>query len=1179
MVSIFRLLVLISSLSLYHSLVVNLQAGHALVGQRNYNESKDVCIHGPCKDGTDHNSKQLENQSPRRSFELHSQNLEKRADSDGELEEDILIVAEATGDQLLAQEDKVAKNPPERDPPSWQDNSLEIGESLGTVDDASTSFLRDVGRLDIVKQEASYLSIAESEKGRGSAETYRCLVSAVNMHLVIHLNHFIPLTYDQASRIIYICWEKGSKPEKEKPRPELRYITVGVTDEKSLEILSGILDEKFESLGERSKIPSGRVIARDEINFRLASTLRHDASLAGKWAWSALYAVDPIKAVVRMLFTFPNTLYHHRISVIRYKVQYGDVEEKGPPSGANILLELEKTPQEAMVIPWQERIPIIQKWKLVPDPISHHASQPDIYRTSYLPYGKDVTNTQPTFIQKGILQGGVDYLFGVSSSESHIVFRGFSTGFGDPPLTDYQQAKVDINMAHVIYSTWVELAGQAMLRDLTFDYVDLSSIHILHDIREFLGTKAEEDIASTVPTDELYGFVYTKLKACKEIQVVETLIKNYGPNIGVSRITSIEIGIHTKPTKANKKGKPFMFITFKPLYAYETTTASPDLDITMAEDIASENSDFDMADSWPEGTGSLENLVMKTFRRGAFAVIIADLAEPVRNPWIPPVPPLDGLPPLYQMGYDGPLDTRAQGFPIDNPALMHLELLVEPKYDTYLPFEFQIKNMMKRAVRDGKSSKHGKYYEVIIRHDGQKPFKLASRAEFLHMVLESAPSNYMMGQVSLSDLLLATWCHTFGKFPSKRWYSNTAISNKMIGPRYFSFMETTEETKIMLKYIYDKLELPLTETLVIKNPFEVKFNRKPLKSEILGMRRYWILLLGLPEISAVQTLFSKYQSAPYIPGRLRVNLVMVKWVENSQDRKDTYHPELFASGVGWRTDLKLPKSQHPSLSIREHARVGGIAALFEQEWRHLKIDNDLVSPKLQIGEWQIRDVAQNIALPETVFRVFLDHGLPTPTDYELSQLKGPVFTKLRIQSSREEVGYNVAIARRQGCVIFEGLGGVLSNIPQSRAMISRAMLQAWRESAGNGEGRSGALDPDNLLFVNYLRVSQQTEILVRSLWKEYYSLGIPPSRILMRLDLGKTSNRYVPSLKYPFDNAGTWIVSRALLGTPEVGSVWELVSWHATEMQNQRIKSIYVDSSNSGDTIQISVSLTGISSV
>ncbi|EPS42205.1 hypothetical protein H072_3927 [Dactylellina haptotyla CBS 200.50] len=1141
----------------------------------------------------------------------------KRPRPDEEIDLDVLYELGQKGEEILEEEEKVANSPPALDPqldlPMFTTENNIVQPKTDHINIESMGFLLLLKRSYIIASYGTYAYIQKElpdDKFGAHGE-----ISITNHHMAITLDEYYPSDIVQLTDWIYNYWSIAFL-HSSSSGGELRYITIdNIRDLETIRILSAVLDQwqELEFGNDLGSDFQGVVLNREDINEKLARNHAHEQHTLKYIMWSILYTIRPVSSIVRMLHIYPNAFYHRRPSTIAFQL----VRKDGIFVFANIFIELEQKPLDKIMAPIAQRVPLSNiRNTLFPNQLYIHAAAPDITRTSYTPLRFSADNLPTTFLRHDVRSGQISYRFSTSIPEKQCVFERFIDS-ADQPLPQALGSEADRNLGHVLFSVWIENAGMARLDSITFGYVDPESVAVLDVIRglrklsdeqkrELGFTRGDDEAIAIVDSlDDDFASIFDKIKALREGKVITTLIKNYGPNLGISAVASLEIGKYLDASDARKRGDLFMLVGFKhPRDGIAETSSSPrplpigelsmlELDSPMSPASLSDSIDLDLQ-TGPQYTPA-ENLValcLRTLANGAALYASRKLDGMGLNRAQRP-----GLEPLLTIFHSSDVEkeTIAEAHPDE-----HLYDALndgDPAWN-----EFPV--LVREDLPDRASNPNNIYDGISIgmaydsERDNSFRYCIAMHYKFGHLVVLRNPVEQRIGMAPLEDIMFAAWHRKYqarGPIQDEpRIYSGK--------PLLVSFLSVCEGTRKILAEVFVQKKLSTTETLYMKDATRIESTSKKTEITSHENQRIWTMLVGCPEIAGAHNMFLKYRETRYYPRdplsdpetRYQITAIMVKWVRKAGGEES---PEVFIIGARYQDRHKTMMYLSPTLPdkiFREHFSLGSRLDTVLLLQQHLKKLPDLDSSSvLQINGHSGEETTSR-RLSKKEMLVF--NGLRT----HMLRRKGESFKKLthvmgrmlyrkcniyKADPAAEDIAQEVMVSINGHYLILENELRPLESTVEQATELSPIIYHA--HTVQSLPERVGF--QDGLKLVAFRKVSKRTEDLFWNLWRQFRNPRLKLEERPLQLQVTvawasalaenrKCDNMWGNKVTSQWITTSGWIVVPAIYGTAEVAGVMKCLENYPLRMKGRIIDRVYfdIDDSEGGTGMKLIVLLSDL---
>ncbi|TGJ65905.1 hypothetical protein EYR41_009843 [Orbilia oligospora] len=783
-------------------------------------------------------------------------------------EKELVRKSYKAGADLLSKEEEDLKNPVHTDPDlDWRtlDKSVAIRRNILGLPQNVIKIFKDLGQEFLVEDVGTYTAVFRSIlKDDGTADygstVLRTYISREYGHMFFSWPGELP-DGAQYHDWIYQCWVRGSHDltdslHSDIPHP-LKYITIGdITGEETLAILQAVGKEwRGRDLSQDQSVI---FITREDIDFSLARGSPKSVSYFIFALFNILSGTHEISPIIKMLSTFPNEFYWHRISAIGFNVEDDET--------ASLFLKLEPSTesQYAEVDPAKYRVEL-QPLGLAlqmrgSSSLIKHPAQPDIQRTSYGWQDEKSNDPGSTFFRSAVQYEDVRYRFAISGREKHIVFEGFLTGAAAAPvLQDYVEKEVDKEMHHVLYSAWLGTAGQASLLEITFASVHPQSRNKIKEIKDKqrpAGITANEWDHRVAVFEDLqrdFNEVLQIFVETREGRVLGNLIRKYGDNLAISKISRLEVGIYTAPGFKKRKGKPFILVGFRRLLKADLPKGL-DVELSGTEDDLVDPSTRSWKSDIPnwlflsDSPETIQELSIQTIQLGVYANSVAEIEtrflgmRPFSRPYSS-----ESLALLvsryifeHQKDISLPESVKNQCAYLYNAQELDATSIQrdKPKESRYLR-DFFGKKTQAQLRYLAEKNRQSSYDQITVRSspavggntnkDDMASYGLILNLDLGFVVVTSRPKTIDGHVMELENAVYAAWHSLYTtsdydyRSPRDKEFGSTvswlglqdACSH---GPRYFFIHDISHPTRLIIEEIYKRRSMQKSEVLMFSEP-------------------------------------------------------------------------------------------------------------------------------------------------------------------------------------------------------------------------------------------------------------------------------------------------------------------------------------------------------------------------
>ncbi|KAK6538570.1 hypothetical protein TWF694_010149 [Orbilia ellipsospora] len=1139
-----------------------------------------------------------------------------------------LLAAQVGGITSFGQESEVANNPPQTDPAVNKGDlaaltlrSVVDSEEIESRLSLSIRFLNLVQRAEIISTDVPYQIVGRILRTSGPASSWPKLISDASVDdqiIIASLDEQTPKDTELFPTWLYESWYRASDPAANEQRTALKYIIIeNYVDDIDLDVLESLV-KKWGEWGFVQPDSNAIIMRLADIDFEAVN--KQDSATFKYLGWTVLYSLQPAKAVAKMLSTWPNSFWRHRISVIRFAFVPWDLSITSTRTNSvSFLFELEpitaRVPETSAIDDVFRHFDVVSGQPSQPAP-EFHPCVPDIYRTSYVGYLAGLDDISPTFLPTQWEFGSLVYKMFASTTERHLVFEGYGGSNDGKDISKELNLEADLNLPYVMYAGWVEQAGVSSLLRLTFAALDPRSSVLMARIRELKGIKSD-DVESTAILDEgkPYFDVMTQAStAFREGKVLDFLVKNHGNDLGVRGISRYEIGIYTTEStnSPDRKGKYFLMVTFTPARNELPVTPETGLALQITEGLIT-SPDVPFDPRFPmesQGSGAISLKAIKLGSR-AFATGYANLVylgNQLRPSWLPIVY-LDLITSssyLYIAGfgeYNGGFSTVS--VPKDAPFLQ-AEIL---RYDIYNYLDDSTVYPLLQSLDEQSTGKLTvNYYGAQVGLPGDStqgtPYRytVAMSADNYHLVVLSVPIEQRRAQIPIEDALYGAWYKTFSLLNGHAQAKFAVIT----------FLEVSKETEDVLDIIYQLLKLKIDRALPykIKDPTptnSVDPESGPVVAVNPKLKQVWLLLLGTAEIYGTQALLVKYRNTYSITDVIRISAIAIRWAENSDK--------------GLRAQLTISFKSGKSSKGEQNAIVKACIDNNFREYIVLGLDIDTVSknrlgldaphsvPELGDSEFQLVGPPDDSApLPEAaveLIRSQVQIGFDSKARGS-EEIRGPDRFLGILIAAKSEFDKLTIVTRTEnlGNIFFLGFVGTpvigdphtppiegVEPIRPPKPFLGELIVPTMPAIPGTNFERAGKLgrmictawkyyigQPPGLQHVAFETISPQTQATIRLLWASYAMTKGANKQV--NLKVFSTGKAVVPGLRVSLRNRGEGLdgfttriktLFYILLGTAEVGGVGKCLETSFDVLGLKVVSAVYIWSDAKGENTRIVV--------
>ncbi|KAF3228126.1 hypothetical protein TWF191_003064 [Orbilia oligospora] len=870
-------------------------------------------------------------------------------------EKELVRESYKTGADLLSKGEEGLQNPVHKDPDlDWHklDKSVVIRRNIRGLPQSVIKIFKDLGQEFLAEDVGTYTAVFRSVlKDDGTADydstVLRTYISREYGHMFFPWPGELPAGA-QYHDWIYQCWVRGSHDvtdglHSDIPHP-LKYITIGgITGEETLAILQAVGKEWIGR--DLSQDESVIFITREDIDLSLAKSSPKSVSYFIFTLFNILSGTREISPTIKMLSTFPNEFDWHRISAIGFSV-----EDDGT---ANLLLKLEPSTesQYAEVDPAKYRV-VLQPLGLAlqmggSSSLIKHPAQPDIQRTSYGWQDGESNDPGSTFFRSAVQYEDVSYRFAISGREKHIVFEGFLTGAAAAPvLQDYVEKEVDKEMHHVLYSAWLGTAGQVSLLEITFASIHPQSRNKIKEIKDKQRpagiTAAEWDRRIAVFEDLQRDFneVLQIFVETREGRVLDKLIRKYGDNLAISKISRLEVGIYTAPGFKKRKGKPFILVGFRRLLKTDLQKGLR-VELSGSEDDPVDPSTQSWKSDIPnwlflsDSPESTQELSIQTIQLGVYANSVAEIEA--RFPGMQPFSRAYSSESLallvsryifeYQKDTSPPESVKNQcAYLLNSQEIGATMYRDDPKESRYRNLrDFVSKKTQTQLRYLAEKNRQSSYDQVTVRSSPAvggntnkgdiASYGLVLNLDLGFVIVTLRPKTIDGHVMELENAVYAAWHSLYTT--SDYDYRNprdrelgSAVSWLDLqhacshGPRYFFIHDISYPTRLIIEEIYKRRSMQKSEVLILSEPnilsqgisrysaYRRLGKHSNTRSDLEYMQDLFAVL-GSPDLIGISRLATKYFGTKHMFCRTAVKHIVVTW-SSSPDFEES-RPELFVS--------------------------------------------------------------------------------------------------------------------------------------------------------------------------------------------------------------------------------------------------------------------------------------------
>ncbi|KAF3314658.1 hypothetical protein TWF173_004474 [Orbilia oligospora] len=859
------------------------------------------------------------------------------------------------GADLLSKEEEGLKNAVHKDPDlDWHklDKSVVIRRNIRGLPQSVVKVFKDLGQEFLAEDVGTYTAVFRSIlKDDGTADydstVLRTYISREYGHMFFPWPGELPAGA-QYHDWIYQCWARGSHDltdglHSDIPHP-LKYITIGgITEEETLAILQAVGREwRGRDLSQDQSVI---FITREDIDLSLAKNSPTSVSYFIFALFNILSGTNEISPIIKMLSTFPNEFYWHRISAIGFNVEDDGTANlllKLEPSGGSQYAEVEPTKYRVELQPLGLALQIGGSSSLI-----KHPAQPDIQRTSYGLRDEKSNDPGSTFFRSAVQYEDVGYRFAMSGREKHIVFEGFLTGAAAAPvLQDYVEREVDKEMHHVLYSAWSGTAGQASLLEITFASIHPQSRNKIKEIKDKQRpasiTANEWDHRVAVFEDLQRDFIEVLqiFFETREGRVLDNLIRKYGDNLAISKISRLEVGIYTTPGFKKRKGKPFILVGFRRLLKADLQKGLP-VELSGNEDDPVDPSTQSWKSDIPkwlfisDSPESTQELSIQTIQLGVYANSVAEIEARFLGmqpfSWAYSSESLALLVSRYifehRKDVSLPESVKNQCAYLYNAqeldATMRRDNPKEARY-RYL-HDFFGKKTQAQLRYLAERNRQSSYDQVTVRsspavggnpnRDDMASYGLVINLDLGFVIITLQPKTIDGHVMELENAVYAAWHSLYTtsdydyRSPRDKEFGSTVswldLQNACShGPRYFFIQDISYPTRLIIEEIYKRRSMKKSEVLIFSEPGILGLIGSPLsayrrlgkhsntKSDLRYMQDLFAIL-GSPDLIGISRLATRYFGTKHMFCRTAVKHIVVKW--SSTPDFEEPRPELFVS--------------------------------------------------------------------------------------------------------------------------------------------------------------------------------------------------------------------------------------------------------------------------------------------
>ncbi|KAF3185489.1 hypothetical protein TWF225_005265 [Orbilia oligospora] len=868
-------------------------------------------------------------------------------------------------------------------------------------------------------------------------------------------------------------------------------------------------------------------ITREDIDFSLARGSPKSVSYFIFALFNILSGTHEISPIIKMLSTFPNEFYWHRILAIGFNVEDDET--------ASLFLKLEPSTesQYAEVDPAKYRVEL-QPLGLAlqmrgSSSLIKHPAQPDIQRTSYGWQDEKSNDPGSTFFRSAVQYEDVRYRFAISGREKHIVFEGFLTGAAAAPvLQDYVEKEVDKEMHHVLYSACrnkiKEIKDKQRPPGITANEWD-------HRVAVF------EDLQRDF-NEVLQIFVETR-----EGRVLVNLIRKYGDNLAISKISRLEVGIYTAPGFKKRKGKPFILVGFRRLLKADLSKGL-DVELSGTEDDLVDPSTRSWKSDIPNwlflsySPETIQELSIQTIQLGVYANSVAEIetrflgVRPFSRPYSS-----ESLALLvsryifeHQKDISLPESVKNQCAYLYNVQELDATSIQrdKPKESRYLRdfFDKKTQAQLRYLVEKNRQSS---YDQITVRSspavggntnkDDMASYGLILNLDLGFVVVTSRPKTIDGHVMELENAVYAAWHSLYTtsdydyRSPRDKEFGSTvswlglqdACSH---GPRYFFIHDISHPTRLIIEEIYKRRSMQKSEVLMFSEPGILSYvssrhsawrrlgKHSNTRSDLEYMQDLFTIL-GSPDLIGISRLATRYFRTNHMFCRTAVKHIVVKW--SSTPGFEEPRPELFVSlrELTQFTALKNAQATWESkgVDIRrliEPAILGRTTSILEtlyiqapenadsgfegNLWDVLELDPIARCPKrsIQLFDSSIREFSSELSLEldKTVQEPHIQFNVK-------SRIKDISYLFLIYQGRSWKSGSKlIPGSSGYGHLIGQAFPKVAGLQNQAVGELSEVYLRAW------GAGSQKFSPGKNLLpsLVTFLELTPETQSIIKVLW-------------------------------------------------------------------------------------------------
>ncbi|KAF3099654.1 hypothetical protein TWF594_010091 [Orbilia oligospora] len=1073
-------------------------------------------------------------------------------------EKELVRKSYKTGADLLSKGEEDLQNPVHKDPDlDWRtlDKSVVIRRNIRGLPQNVIKIFTDLGQEFLVEDVGTYTAVFRFIlKDDGTADygstVLRTYISREYGHMFFSWPGELPdgaQYYDW----IYQCWVRGSHDltdslHSDIPHP-LKYITIGdITGEDTLAILQAVGKEwRGRDLSQDQSVI---FITREDINFSLARGSPKSVSYFIFALFNILSGTHEISPIIKMLSTFPNEFYWHRISAIGFNVEDDET--------ASLFLKLEPSTesQYAEVDPAKYRVELqplglaLQMGRS--SSLIKHPAQPDIQRTSYGWQDEKSNDPGSTFFRSAVQYEDVSYRFAISGREKHIVFEGFLTGAAAAPvLQDYVEKEVDKEMHHVLYSAWLGTAGQASLLEITFASVHPQSRNKIKEIKDKqrpAGITANEWDHRVAVFEDLqrdFNEVLQIFVETREGRVLGNLIRKYGDNLAISKISRLEVGIYTAPGFKKRKGKPFILVGFRRLLKANLPKGL-DVELSGTEDDSVDPSTRSWKSDIPNwlflsnSPETIQELSIQTIQLGVYANSVAEIEtrflgmRPFSRPYSS-----ESLALLvsryifeHQKDISLPESVKNQCAYLYNAQELDATSIQrdKPKKSRYLR-DFFGKKTQAQLRYLAEKNRQSSYDQITVRSspvvggntnkDDMASYGLILNLDLGFVVVTSRPKTIDGHVMELENAVYAAWHSLYTtsdydyRSPRDKELGSTvswlglqdACSH---GPRYFFIHDISHPTRLIIEEIYKRRSMQKSEVLMFSEPGILSYvssrhsawrrlgKHSNTRSDLEYMQDLFTIL-GSPDLIGISRLATRYFRTNHMFCRTAVKHIVVKW--SSTPGFEEPRPELFVSlrELTQFTALKNAQATWESkgVDIRrliEPAILGRTTSILETLYIQAPENAD---SGFEGNLWDVLELDPIARCPERSIQLF-DSGIrefSSELSLELDKTVQEPHIQFNVKSRIKDINYLFLIYQgrswKSGSKLIPGSSGYGHLIGQAFPKVAGLQNQAVGELSevylrAWGAGSQKFSPGKNLLpsLVTFLELTPETQSIIKVLW-------------------------------------------------------------------------------------------------